>query len=670
MKPHTLADTAARPAAEPTHPIEATEVASAVSVRQFGLPTASALVVGSVIGTGVFALPSALASYGPISLVAFGLVTVGALALALTFRALTGRLPFSGGPYVYARDAFGDFAGFLNAWSYWITAWAGNAAIVVAWVGYVEVFWNSGHAKGWSIVIALIGLWLPASDQPGRAAQHRLVPDPDHVVKFIPLLFIATVGLFFIKSRELRRIQRQRRLTAGRDQRRRGHRLVQLPRHRDGIGGGRAGARPAAQRRPGDGPGHGRAARSSTSWERSSCSARSRTAGSSARPHPFTDSANAIFGGRWAGNAVAIAAIVSGIGALVGWTLIVAEMPQAAARDRLFPARFARESRAGVPAFGIIVSTLLASALTVVSYTSFDKVFTTIVLLSVLDLGDPVPLLRRRPVVLAGNPPAGRDIRGTWSATSSSRRVALVFSFWTLAGSGYQAVYYGVFFVLLGVPVYVWMKTQARRVRRDARRPGDRRRWPDDHHPPRRLDRRPRLRGRAAARGHRAPARAPNSTGSPRRTPATCSSTTCMWAEQGPRASTTRSPTCCASTAPACTCSPTCWPRRSRYRQAATFALDRICTDDRFGPTLARDLRKLLDDTAPAELAELLIGGIVKSDLQPAEHVEHDLAEPGDRRLRPAAAAEHAVPARQRGLDRPRRHDQPDGQSRRDDANR
>lgn len=101
----------------------------------FGLVSASALVVGSVIGTGVFALPSALAAFGPISIVAFVLVTVGAVALALTFRSLNMRLPASGGPYVYAREAFGDFAGFLNAWSYWITAWAGNAAIVVAWVG-------------------------------------------------------------------------------------------------------------------------------------------------------------------------------------------------------------------------------------------------------------------------------------------------------------------------------------------------------------------------------------------------------------------------------------------------------------------------------------------------------------------------------------------------------
>jgi hypothetical protein len=87
-------------------------------VGQFGLPTATALVIGSVIGTGVFALPSALAPYGPISLVAFVLVTVGALALALalTFGALSKQVPGSGGPYVYARDAFGDFAGFLNAW--------------------------------------------------------------------------------------------------------------------------------------------------------------------------------------------------------------------------------------------------------------------------------------------------------------------------------------------------------------------------------------------------------------------------------------------------------------------------------------------------------------------------------------------------------------------------
>ena len=99
---------------------------------------------------------------------------------------------------------------------------------------------------------------------------------------------------------------------------------------------------------------------------------------------PFTDSADAIFGGSWAGKTVGVGAVISGFGALVGWTLIVAEMPQAAARDGVFPSVFLRESRRGVPAFGIVASTVLASVLTVAAYTSFDQVFTTVVLLSVL----------------------------------------------------------------------------------------------------------------------------------------------------------------------------------------------------------------------------------------------------------------------------------------------
>lgn len=169
----------------------------------FGLPTATALVIGSVIGTGVFALPSALAPYGPISLVAFRLVTVGALALALTFGALSKRVPGSGGPYVYARDAFGDFGGFLNAWCYWITAWAGNAAIVVALVGYVEVFWNKGHATGWSIVIAMVGLWVPALINLSGVRNMAITQNISMVLKFVPLLFMATVGLLFIRAHNL-----------------------------------------------------------------------------------------------------------------------------------------------------------------------------------------------------------------------------------------------------------------------------------------------------------------------------------------------------------------------------------------------------------------------------------------------------------------------------------
>ena len=80
------------------------------------LGPATALIVGSIIGVGIFNLPASLAGYGPISLFAMALTTVGALALALMFASLSRRLPADGGPYAYARAAFGNLAGFSNAW--------------------------------------------------------------------------------------------------------------------------------------------------------------------------------------------------------------------------------------------------------------------------------------------------------------------------------------------------------------------------------------------------------------------------------------------------------------------------------------------------------------------------------------------------------------------------
>ena len=77
----------------------------------FGLTTAIALIMGSIIGVGIFNLPTSLAGYGPITLVSMGLTTVGALALALLFAALSRRLPADGGPYAYARVAFGNRLG-------------------------------------------------------------------------------------------------------------------------------------------------------------------------------------------------------------------------------------------------------------------------------------------------------------------------------------------------------------------------------------------------------------------------------------------------------------------------------------------------------------------------------------------------------------------------------
>ncbi|MDR6975907.1 APA family basic amino acid/polyamine antiporter [Streptomyces sp. 3330] len=423
-----------------------------------GLPAASALVIGTVIGTGIFALPSALAPYGPVALVAFVVVTLGALALALTFGALSRRVPASGGPYVYAREAFGEFAGFLNAWSYWITAWAGNAAIAVAWVGYVEVFVNTGHKTWISMGIALAGLWAAAAINLTGVRNTGAFQVVTTVLKFVPLVFMATVGLFFVDP--------------------------------DNFGAFNAGG--------GSVPGAISAAAAIALFSYLGLEAASVVAGRVRDPErnvpratvygtllcaviyilgtlavfgtvshgsltgtvaPFTDAANNIVGGTWAGDAVAVAAIVSGIGALNGWTMLCAEMPYAAARDGLFPDAFAKlRGPSGVPAFGIVASALLASLITVFSYTRFEDVFTKIVLLSVLTAV--VPYLFSAAAQLYWLLVHGRE---TLSPRRLARDVtvaalALAFSYWSIQGSGYQTVYYGLFVLLLGVPVYVWLK--------------------------------------------------------------------------------------------------------------------------------------------------------------------------------------------------------------------
>jgi APA family basic amino acid/polyamine antiporter len=351
--------------------------------NQFGLTAAMALIVGSIIGVGIFNLPSSLAVYGPITLVSMALTTVGALAFALLFAALSRRLPADGGPYAYARVAFGNGFGFMNAWSYWITAWAGNAAIAVGWVLYVEHFINKGQNKLYSVLLVLVGLWIPAAINLSGVKNMGSVQVVTTIIKFAALAFMSTVGLFFISKANFTpwNVSGGSALNA--------------------IGGGMAIALfsylgvetasvAAAKVRNPD-----RNIPRATVLGTIACAVvymlsltvvfgivpTSKLATANA---PFSDAANAMFGGTWAGNVLAIAVIISGFGALNGWTMICAEMPLAAANDGLFPERFKRMSKNGVPAFGIVASTVLASVAMIINYLGAGgaTVFTTLVLMT------------------------------------------------------------------------------------------------------------------------------------------------------------------------------------------------------------------------------------------------------------------------------------------------
>src|ERR1043166_7237616 len=108
------------------------------SSRMLSLPMAIGLVFGNMVGSGIFMLPAAMAPYGGVSALGWLFTASGALLLATTFSWLARKQAVAGGIYGYTRMAFGDFAGFLVAWSYWISLIVTNASLATATVSYLS----------------------------------------------------------------------------------------------------------------------------------------------------------------------------------------------------------------------------------------------------------------------------------------------------------------------------------------------------------------------------------------------------------------------------------------------------------------------------------------------------------------------------------------------------
>lgn len=101
--------------------------------KRLGSAMSAAMVVGTMIGSGIYLLPTTLAPFGPNLVAAFAITIAGTMCLAIAFARLAARLP--GGPYVYVRSAFGDAPAFVTMWSYIISQWTGVAAVSVAVAG-------------------------------------------------------------------------------------------------------------------------------------------------------------------------------------------------------------------------------------------------------------------------------------------------------------------------------------------------------------------------------------------------------------------------------------------------------------------------------------------------------------------------------------------------------
>ena len=432
-----------------------------------GLTSATGLVIGSIVGTGIFTAPAVIAGAGTMGIVVLGVIALGAMLLAIMFGQLTKRIPNSdGGLYAYSRHEFGDFAGYLVGWCYWIQAWAGNAAIVSSWVFYVDALFGFNHITGlenWGI--AMVGLWVPAIVNLVGIRQMSWFQNVTVVLKFLPLLFVGVVGWFFVEKANFGPFNGS------------GGSLYSGI----GIAAGVAlfsfigveAAAMTAKRVENPRVNVGRASLLGTGLS-AVLYVLVTAAVMGLVPHhtllnngaPFVNAFQTIFNGAgWAGKFIAAVAVVSGIGALNGWTLIVTETSRAVAQDDLFPRPFAWTDAKGTAWFGILVGTALPSLLMLWRYTTTSglTVFTYLVDLTVVTVA--IPYFFSAIAQLTFLVGRRRKVQGWQLARDLSvAGASVLFSMWVTFAAGYQVVYQALVVILAGLVIYAFLNARRQRL--------------------------------------------------------------------------------------------------------------------------------------------------------------------------------------------------------------
>ncbi len=428
--------------------------------KSLGFWTLTALVAGNMIGSGVFMLPAALAAFGSIGIFAWIITAAGTMILAIVFARLSRLLPRTGGPYAYCREAFGDFLGFQVAYNYWIALWVGNAAIVVTLVSYLSVFWPQLDTKPWvSFVVSLSFIWLITLINIIGVKEAGKTQIITTVLKLIPLLGIAIVGLFFIQKTNL------------------SHFNVSGKSDFAALTGaatltmwafiGFESATVPAEYVVNPRRNIPRATIIGTSiaalvYILSTVSIMGivpiKQLAHSASP--FADAANIMFGA-WAHWVIAAAAVIACFGTLNGWILMQGQIPLAAAKDGLFPKHFEKVNKVGSPVFGLIVSSILISLLLAMRYgASLVNQFTMISLLATL--ASLIPYIYTSVAeIMFFIKEREKFNQKRLAGSAVLALIAFAYTYWLIYGAGLEIVFYGVLLLLSSIPVYLLLQIKS-----------------------------------------------------------------------------------------------------------------------------------------------------------------------------------------------------------------
>src|SRR5215218_197273 len=159
-----------------------------------------AIAINGIIGAGIFGLPSKVYDLiGTYSLIAFVACALVVALIILCFAEVSSRFDETGGPYLYAREAFQPAVAFEVGWLIWlarITAFAANCNLLINYLGY---FWNSATDSFWrASVIIFVVLVLAAINLLG-IRQAAIVSNVFTIGKLVPIIIFIGAGLFFLK---------------------------------------------------------------------------------------------------------------------------------------------------------------------------------------------------------------------------------------------------------------------------------------------------------------------------------------------------------------------------------------------------------------------------------------------------------------------------------------
>ena len=322
--------------------------------NKIGLLPAILMVAGNMMGSGVFMLPANLAGIGSIAIIGWLITVVGAIALGLVFAKLTEVTTAAGGPYAYARKAFGDYMGYQTNLVYWLANVIGNVGLAVAGLGYLTPFFPALRDPLVMALAQIAVIWFfTYANILGPRVVGRMQGITTTVALF-PIVGVALLGWFWFNPEtymEGWNVSGESSLTA-----------VGMTLNFTlwaFIGVESASVSTAVVKNPAK---NVPIATVVGVLLAAVCYVLSSSAIMGIIPNKELVSSSAPFSqavsialGSTAGKIVALCAAGGCLGSLAGWTLLVGQTAQAAAKDGLFAGIFARVNRRGVPSAGLAI---------------------------------------------------------------------------------------------------------------------------------------------------------------------------------------------------------------------------------------------------------------------------------------------------------------------------